>query len=216
MIVLRNVRVTFGRTIALDAVDLDIEPGVIGLYGPNASGKSTLLRVIGGLQRPRTGSVTIDSSPPGRSNPALRRIGYAGHSSGLYGKLTVTENFVLFARLFGAPPSAVPRVLAALGLEARGEARVDELSAGLVRRAAVARALLHDPDVLLLDEPYANLDDDASELVSAAVRAWHTPSKIALIATHGAKRVKGYAHAGIVLRRGHVASYRPSPAAKVP
>jgi ABC-type multidrug transport system ATPase subunit len=72
----------------------------------------------------------------------------------------------------------------------------------------VARALLHEPEILLLDEPYANLDDEASELVSAAVVEWRTPGRIGVVATHGAKKVKAYADAGIILKRGRVISYR--------
>jgi ABC-type multidrug transport system ATPase subunit len=95
-----------------------------------------------------------------------------------------------------------------LGLKDRRKTPVRSLSAGFKRRAAVARALLHEPRVLLLDEPYANLDDEASELVSAAVVAWRGPDRIAVVATHGAKKVKAYADAGIILRRGRVISYR--------
>jgi ABC-type multidrug transport system ATPase subunit len=78
------------------------------------------------------------------------------------------------------------------------------LSAGYRRRAAVARALLHEPELLLLDEPYANLDDEAADLVSAAVVAWRRPGRVAVIATHGAKKVKAYADVGLILQHGHL------------
>ena len=91
-------------------------------------------------------------------------------------------------------------------MEERADSRVDELSAGLKRRASVARALVHQPDILLLDEPFATLDDEAADLVVEAIRSWRAPERIAVIATHGAKRLKTFADQAIVLRRGLVAS----------
>ena len=211
MIAIRGLRVVFGRTVALDGVSLDLRPGVTGVFGPNASGKSTLLRVVTGLLRPHRGSIVIDGAELTSANEGLRRrIGYAGHDAGLYARLTVRENLELFARLYGVSASNGMSMLEQLDVADRTDSAVWELSAGLKRRVAIARALLHDPDFLLLDEPYANLDDDASERVTAAVKRWRRPNKTALIATHGAKRLKPYADASLVLRRGAVASYRTS------
>lgn len=206
MIKAERLRVVFGHTVALDSVTFDIEPGVTGLFGPNGSGKSTFLRAAAGLLRPVAGNVTIDGVPAGtRSESARRRIGYAGHEPGLYPHLTVSENLELFAHLYGVTASRVDEMLAAVGLSGRARTPVAELSAGLQRRAAVARALLHEPDVLLLDEPYANLDDEASQLISQAVVSWSGPRRYAVIATHGAKRVKAFSDAGVILRDGRVA-----------
>ena len=209
MIELAGVRVVYGRTIALDAIDLQIGPGIAGLFGPNGSGKSTLLRVLAGLQRPMRGTVSFDGVARHPADESLRRrIGYAGHEPGLYGRLSVEENVALFGALSGARSPRVAEVIAAVGLADRSTTRVDELSAGLKRRAAIARALVHDPEILFLDEPYATLDDDAADLVTAAIRSWWGPGKTAVIATHGAKRLKSFADASIVLRRGLVASDR--------
>ena len=205
MIAVESLTVAFGRTIALDAIDLEISAGITGVFGPNGSGKSTLLRAVAGLLRPSAGTVMIDGrSFSLRDESFRRRIGYAGHEAGLYPHLTVAENLKLFADLYGAPGARVGELLAAVGLSDRAATYARDLSAGLKRRAAVARALVHDPDVLLLDEPYANLDDDASEMISVAIRSWCTAGKAALIATHGAKRVKAYAGGGIILRDGRV------------
>lgn len=205
MISAASLTVAFGRTIALDGVDLDVAAGITGLFGPNGSGKSTLLRVIAGLQRPTSGSVAVEGQPPSlRDESFRRRIGYSGHAAGLYSRLTVAENLELFAGLYGAPAARVDDALAAVGLSGRASTYAGDLSAGLKRRASVARAIVHDPDVLLLDEPYANLDDDASEMLSTAVKEWCAPGKVALIATHGAKKVKAYADGGIILRDGRV------------
>jgi heme exporter protein A len=202
VIAAESLTVVFGSTVALDDLNVEIGPGVTGLFGPNGSGKSTLLRVVAGLLRPTSGRVTIDGVPdPGR----IRWIvGYAGHNSGLYRDLTVRENLSLFARLYGVPDERVGSVAGALGIEMHANTRVADLSAGFVRRAAVARAILHEPAVLLLDEPYANLDDDAAELLSDAVKAWRAPGRSAVIATHGAKKVKRFADAGVILRDGRV------------
>lgn len=209
MIEIRHVRAVYGRTIALDRVDLSIGPGVTGLYGPNGSGKSTLLRILAGLQRPALGSVSFDGVVRHPADENLRRrMGYAGHDAGLYGRLTVEENLALFAALWGAPKSRVNQVLVEVGLEERARSRVDELSAGLKRRASVARALVHQPEILLLDEPFATLDDEAADLVISAIKSWRAPGRIAVIATHGAARLKSFADAAIVLRRGLVASDR--------
>lgn len=212
MIKAERLRIVFGHTVALDSVTFDIEPGVTGLFGPNGSGKSTFLRAAAGLLRPIAGTITIDGVPAGtRSETARRRVGYAGHEPGLYPHLTVSENLKLFAHLYGVPASRVDEMLTAVGLSGRADTSVADLSAGLKRRAAVARALLHEPDVLLLDEPYANLDDAASEMISEAVVSWRGPRRYAVIATHGAKRVKAFADAGVILRDGRVAvagSYR--------
>ncbi|MGH2699599.1 MAG: ABC transporter ATP-binding protein, partial [Actinomycetota bacterium] len=131
-----------------------------------------------------------------------------GHESGLYGRLSVVENLTLFAELYGMASTRVDEVLERLELTERRTTPVGNLSAGFQRRAAVARAVLHEPDVLLLDEPYANLDDEASAQVSETVLAWRAPGRVAVIATHGAKKVKAFSDAGIIVQRGNVISYR--------
>ena len=209
MISLEHLTVIYGRTLALDDVSLDIRPGITGLFGPNGAGKSTLLRVLAGLIRPTRGSIELEGAPIDlRSENFRGRIGYAGHEPGLYPDLTVAENLELFRELYGAPSERVDEMIANVGLEERRAVRVRDLSAGLKRRAAVARALVHDPDVLLLDEPYANLDDESSEKLSATIRGWSDGSRYALIATHGAKRVKSFADAGVIIQRGRIISYR--------
>jgi heme ABC exporter ATP-binding subunit CcmA len=210
----RGVTVVYGRTVALDRIDLDLAEGVTGLFGQNGSGKSTLLRVIAGLLRPSAGTVMVGGRALDlREESFRRRLGYAGHDSGLYPHLSIEENLELFGRLYGCAPNAPGTILERVGLADRTDTRVGELSAGLKRRAAVARALLHDPDILLLDEPYANLDDDGAAAVTAAITAWRAPGKIGVVATHGAKRVKAYADGGVILTRGRVTvagTYRPN------
>jgi heme ABC exporter ATP-binding subunit CcmA len=209
VIVLDDVRVMYGRTLALESISLDLADGITGLFGQNGSGKSTLLKLIAGFVRPSRGSVTAGGTPVRLGDEGWRRVvGYAGHEPGLYGRLTVLENLELFARLYGSARERAVELLDALDVADRRDSRVDSLSAGLKRRVSVARALLHEPRVLLLDEPYANLDDEAAERVSQAVREWRQPGRIALIATHGAKRVKEFADAAIILKQARVVSHR--------
>ena len=200
---------SYGSTIALKPVDLTLYDGVTGLFGPNGAGKSTLLRVLTGLLRPSAGAALLHGDEIRSSDESIRRrIGYVGHEAGLYPRLSVLENLELFSDLHGLARGRVSEVIEQLDMGEWRATRVAALSAGLKRRAAVARAVLHEPDVLLLDEPYANLDDDASERVSAAILAWRAPGRVAVVATHGAKRVKAFADAGIIIQRGNVISYR--------
>jgi heme exporter protein A len=200
---IEGLTVTFGRTVALDSIDLIIEDGATGLFGPNGSGKSTLLRAVAGLLRPTSGNVTIHGNDV-RAEESRRQIGYAGHSAGLYRDLTVAENLELFARLYGVPTSRVNDVLVEFALLGMANVRAGNLSAGIGRRAAVARAMVHEPTVLLLDEPYANVDEEAAELTSSAIREWRGRGRVAIVASHGAKRVKAYADAGVILGDGRV------------
>jgi heme exporter protein A len=205
VISIASLSVVYGGTVALDDLNVEIGPGITGLFGPNGSGKSTLLRVIAGLLRPSSGRVVVGGVDAVRRAEVRQLVGYAGHDPGLYRNLTVNENLVLFARLYGVGVERVAAVLDAIGLSVRANTLVGDLSAGLIRRAAVARAMLHEPQVLLLDEPYANLDDDAAGLLSEAVGGWRAPTRCAVIATHGAKRVKRFADAGVILKDGRVA-----------
>jgi heme exporter protein A len=205
MIELRGVDVVFGRTMALRSIDCTLQSGLIGLFGQNGSGKSTLLRVLTGLLRPTRGSAEYKGAKINASEEEWRRIvGYAGHEAGLYPRLSVIENLELFAKMYGTDPSRGSHLLELLDVSEWMNTPVSDLSAGLSRRVAVARAILHDPQVLLLDEPYANLDDDAAAAVSGTLTDWWQPGRIGVIASHGAKRVKAYAHATMILKRGEL------------
>lgn len=203
MISVDGVTVVFGKTLALDEVTLEIPEGITGVFGPNGSGKSTLLKAIAGLLKPSEGRIAIDGAHA-RDESSRRRIGYAGHGSGLYGRLSLRENLELFGSLYGADRARTNLLIAELGLDEFATRPVADLSAGSKRRAAVARALVHDPEVLLLDEPYANVDEESSDAISAAIAAWKRNGRTALVATHGAKKVKAYADGGIILQRGRL------------
>jgi heme exporter protein A len=152
----------YGERTALSGVTVSVPAGAtLAVLGPNGAGKTTLLRVLAGLLRPHEGSASVlGSKLPDEAWKVRGKIGFLGHDSLLYRDLTVRQNLEFHARLHGV--SGVDEALASVGLERRAGDPVRELSRGMAQRAAVARATLHNPQVLLLDEPRANLDPAAA------------------------------------------------------
>jgi heme exporter protein A len=162
-IALRGVGRRYGERAALRDVSLELEAGqTLVVFGPNGAGKTTLLRMLATLLRPHTGELTVlGSSLPDDGYAVRGRIGFLGHEPLLYRELTGRENLRFHARLHRAAPERVAAALDAVGMTARADDPVAELSRGMVQRLAVARATLHEPELLLLDEPHANLDPAA-------------------------------------------------------
>ncbi len=161
----------FGERTALEGVTLDVPAGAtLAILGPNGAGKSTLLRILAGLLRPTEGVARVLGRKLPDEGWAVRgRVGFLAHETMLYRELTARENLRFHAGLFGVAPARVDEVLDAVGLGARADDRVAELSRGMTQRVSVARAVLHDPEVLLLDEPVANLDPGAAEQVGPLI-----------------------------------------------
>jgi len=157
----------YGERVALADVSLTLERGqTLVVLGVNGAGKSTLLRVLATLLRPHGGTVRVlGESLPDDAWRARGRIGYLGHEPLLYRDLSARENLLLHARLHRVALERIDELLAAVGLERRADDPVHTYSRGMVQRCAVARAVLHDPALVLLDEPRANLDPAAAELV---------------------------------------------------
>ncbi len=161
----------FGERTALREVTLEVPAGAsLAVLGRNGAGKSTLLRILASLLRPHAGEVLIFGEPLPRRAWAVRaRLGLLGHEPLLYRELTGRENLDYHARLHRLPPERVSEVLAAVDMDRRAADPVRLLSRGMVQRLAIARAVLHRPQLLLLDEPRANLDPGASQLVEPLI-----------------------------------------------
>jgi heme exporter protein A len=156
-----------GERRVLEGVSLTLDAGqTLVVFGPNGAGKTTLLRVLATLLRPHGGSVRVLGSALPREGWAVRgRIGMLGHEPMLYRELSARENLRYHARLHGCAQARVDEMLERVGMSGRADEALRTLSRGMVQRVAIARAVLHDPELLLLDEPYAHLDPAARELI---------------------------------------------------
>jgi heme ABC exporter ATP-binding subunit CcmA len=184
----RGLRRAFGRVRVLHDIDLILAPGeALAVAGPNGAGKSTLLRLLAGLMRPSAGEVRVLGRVLAGGDPDARRaVGLLSHHSLLYDDLTLVENLAFAARLYGLPhPADTARsALAAAGLASRAHDTPRQLSRGLLQRAAIARALLHRPRVLLLDEPFTALDAGSAERLRDELRARRAEGLGLVIVTH--------------------------------
>lgn len=171
MIELDGVGRRYGDRVALAGVSVRVAEGqTLGVFGPNGAGKTTLLRVLAGLLRPHDGHARVLGAELPRESWKLRgQVGFLGHEPLLYRELTPRENLRFHADLHGVAHARVDEVLAAVGMAGRADDRMAELSRGMVQRVAAARAVLHDPPLLLLDEPWAGLDPAAVELLEPLV-----------------------------------------------
>ena len=161
----------YGERVALSGVTVEVPAGeTLAVFGANGAGKTTLLRVLAALLRPHAGAARVlGAALPGEAWKVRGRVGYLGHDPLLYRELTARENLSYQARLYGVDPGRVEERLAAVGLARRGDEPIRDFSKGMVQRLAAARATLHDPELLLLDEPRANLDPAAAEALEPLI-----------------------------------------------
>ncbi len=189
---LRGLRRDFGERAALDGLDLSLVVGEsLVVLGPNGAGKTTLLRILATLLRPSAGEVSVfGSNLPGEAWKVRARIGFLGHEPLLYRDLSGRENLRFHARLHGLPEDAaeerIARLLSEIGMERRADERIAELSAGMRQRLAICRCVLHEPKLLLLDEPDSNLDSDGRELAQGLIGPGSGRTRV--LVTHDAER----------------------------
>lgn len=206
----------FGDRRAVDRVDIALDPGeCLAVLGPNGAGKSTLLRMVATLLRPEAGTLEVCGHALPRDATATRaEIGYLGHDPLVYLDLTPRQNLELYADLHGLP-DARERIDAGLdhvGLRARSFDPVRTFSRGMAQRLGLARVLLHDPSLLLLDEPYAGLDAAGARLLDR-VLADLGPDRGAVMVTHEVERGVALAGRVLVMRAGRVVLQEPTGAA---
>src|SRR5947209_11079303 len=195
-----------GRVVALDDVTFTLDAGqTLAVFGPNGAGKTTLLKVLAGLIRPDAGRATVAG---GRG-----AIGWIGHQSHLYGHLTVRENLLFWAALYNVPAATRAQraadVMQRLGIAEHAERAVWALSRGLAQRAAIAKALIHEPRVLLLDEPFTGLDLAAAAELRALLAALRGAGRALVLATHNVDEGAELATDVAFQLRGRFVQYAP-------
>ncbi len=202
----------YGAATVLDGVDLSVHAGqVVAIQGPNGSGKSTLLRIAATLTSPTSGQLTVNGVDAVKhSANARRHIGSVMHSPMLYSDLTVRENLSLFAKLcqLDSPDRSIDEVAERLRLTPRIDERVQRLSHGYRKRVAIARAIIHSPSLLLLDEPETGLDDASLVVLSEIIDEWRLNNGAVVMATHSTDFVTGVADSAMTMNFGEL---KPTP-----
>jgi heme exporter protein A len=208
MIKVCDLTKSFGPRVALAGVDLSIERGeFVTLMGPNGAGKTTLLRILATLARPTSGTVRIAGLDPTRDGITVRqRIGFLSHRTLLYEDLTAEQNLRFYARMYGLDdgPARVQDLLQRVGLATRHHDLVRTFSRGMQQRLALARAVLHRPHVLLLDEPYTGLDPLAAQVLTGLLTELTGEGCTILLTTHDLGRGLEVGRRVVVLARGRL------------
>ena len=211
IIEIKQLSKVYGFLPVLKQVDVTIHHSeFVALLGPNGSGKSTLLRLITGLSKPTTGHIRVGGwEIPAEALAVRSQIGLVSHKALLYDNLTARENLLFFGRLYNLQSDTmqgrIDRLLAQVGLSKRGDSLVRTFSRGMQQRLSIARSLLHDPDVLLFDEPYTGLDQDAGTVLDDLLREAHQEGRTILMTTHQLERAARLAQRTLILNRGRVA-----------
>jgi heme ABC exporter ATP-binding subunit CcmA len=204
----------FGDFPALRAVSLDVAPGTcLSLLGRNGAGKTTLLRILAGLSAPSEGAVEL-LGKPARASESRARIGMIGHGIGVYDELSALENLLLFARIYGLadPRRTAIEWLERTQLDRVRDSYVREFSRGMRQRLAVARAFLHSPALLLLDEPFTSLDDRAIALLQSLLADALSHGATVIMSTHQLREAMELSTHVALLVRGRLVHAGPRPA----
>jgi ABC-type multidrug transport system ATPase subunit len=210
---LADVSRHFGRRRAVSQISLTIRSGeILGLLGPNGAGKSTIIGMLATLVAPTSGTITYGGAAARALGGQLRStIGLLAHELHLYSELSARQNLTFFARLHGLrADDAVTRGLAAAGLSDRADDEVSGFSRGMRQRLALERALLHDPRLVLMDEPFTGLDDTATQIVTDRLRRLAAAGAIIVMATHDLDLADGLVSRVAVVRGGRLIKDEPA------
>lgn len=210
MITVKKLVKRFGLKTVLRGVDFTVQPGeFVALLGPNGAGKTTFLRILASLSRPSLGDVNIAGYKlPHEAAQVRARLGVVSHLPLLYGDLTADENLRFYARMYNIPNHEVriTEVLEMVGLEARRRDLVRTFSRGMQQRLAIGRAVLHDPDVVLFDEPYTGLDQDASAMLDEVLKTVAAKGRTVVMTSHDLARAEDLATRFDILSRGVISA----------
>ena len=210
MITVKKLVKRFGLKIVLRGVDFEVQPGeFVALLGPNGAGKTTFLRILASLSRPTLGEVNIAGYQlPNQASQVRARLGVVSHLPLLYGDLTAEENLRFYGRMYGLTDleQRISEVLEMVGLEARRRDLVRTFSRGMQQRLAIGRAVLHDPDVVLFDEPYTGLDQDASFMLDEVLKTVAAKGRTVVMTSHDLARAEDLATRFDILSRGVISA----------
>jgi heme exporter protein A len=210
MIEVKKLVKRFGLKTVLRGLDFKVQPGeFVALLGPNGAGKTTFLRILASLSRPSLGNVDIAGySLPKQAAAVRARLGVVSHLPLLYDDLTTEENLTFYARMYGISnyKTRITEVLEMIGLEQRRRDLVRTFSRGMQQRLAIGRAVLHDPDVMLFDEPYTGLDQDASSMLDDVLKTVAGQGRTVVMTSHDLARAENLATRFDILSRGVIAA----------
>src|SRR5580700_2523433 len=185
-ILVRNLRKSYGSMVAVAGVSFEVEQGeFFGILGPNGAGKTTTLEMLEGLRKPDDGELTVLGLPPWPRNPALLpRIGVQLQSTSFFERLTAREQIRTFASLYGVPARRADEMLSVVGLDEQAETRAEKLSGGQAQRLSIACALVHDPELVFMDEPTGSLDPQARRNLWDLLRQINADGRTVVLTTH--------------------------------
>jgi heme exporter protein A len=208
MIDVKKLVKRFGLKTVLRGLNFRVEPGeFVALLGPNGAGKTTFLRILASLSRPSLGEVRVSGYRlPAQAAAVRSRLGVVSHQPLLYGDLTAEENLRFYGRMYGVRelPRRIDQVLELVGLAPRRRDLVRTFSRGMQQRLAIGRAVLHDPDVMLFDEPHTGLDQDASAMLDGVLREVAARGRTVVMTSHDLSRAADLASRFDILSRGEI------------
>lgn len=204
---------SFGNHLALGGINLEVEPGkTLAIFGPNGAGKTTLIKILASIMKPSAGEVLIDGLNLKENAEAVRsRIGIVSHQTFLYSNLTTYENLHFYCRMYDVPHfrERILQMVSMVGMETRLHDRIGTLSRGMQQRLSIARALLHKPTIVLLDEPETGLDQQAISMLWRALKEDDTAKRTVILTSHSLERGLEVCDDIVILNKGKIVYRQP-------